>query len=169
VSDEGHSSQWGDIIHFGAQAMMPSEFSVRKATIHDLDMLFSLAKTFATSFLPEREAFDHSAEKILSDDAAWLGVALFEEAVVGYCLGFDHFAFYANGRVSWVEEIVVAEHCRRRGIGRALMGAFEAWARTRNSKLIALATRRAAEFYDAIGYENSASFFRKLLASVSAE
>jgi len=33
-------------------------------------------------------------------------------------LGFDHHTFYANGRVSWVEEIMVSEDYRRRGVGR---------------------------------------------------
>jgi len=49
------------------------------------------------------------------------------------------------------------------GIGSGLMNAFEAWARLRGSKLIGLATRRAAPFYAALGYEESATFFRKLL------
>jgi hypothetical protein len=43
------------------------------------------------------------------------------------------------------------------------MQAFEAWAQTREARLVALATRRAAPFYQAIGYEESAIYFRKLL------
>ena len=31
------------------------------------------------------------------------------------------------------------------------------------SRIVALATRRAAPFYDALGYEDSAVYFRKLL------
>ena len=31
------------------------------------------------------------------------------------------------------------------------------------AKLVALATRRAAEFYRSVGYEESATYFRKLL------
>ena len=83
--------------------------------------------------------------------------------VIGYCLGFDHYAFYANGRVSWVEEIMVQEDRRKEGIGRDLMDAFEEWAKSRGSRLVGLATRRAASFYQALGYEDSAVFFRKLL------
>ena len=76
--------------------------------------------------------------------------------MVGYCLGFDHHTFYANGRVAWVEEITVKEPVRRRGVGKALMENFEEWSRNRGSKLVALATRRAASFYGSIGYEESA-------------
>ena len=79
------------------------------------------------------------------------------------CLGFDHDTFFANGRVAWVEEIMVDEDVRGRGVGKALMQAFEAWARGRDLKLVALATRRAGQFYLALGYEDSATYFRKML------
>lgn len=45
----------------------------------------------------------------------------------------------------------------------ALMSAFERWAAARDCALIALATRRAAPFYRALGYEESAVYFRKVL------
>jgi hypothetical protein len=44
-----------------------------------------------------------------------------------------------------------------------LMRGFEAWARARECRLVSLATRRASAFYAAIGYEESAVYFRKLL------
>jgi GNAT superfamily N-acetyltransferase len=78
-------------------------------------------------------------------------------------LGFDHYTFFANGRVAWVEELMVREPFRRQNIGQCLMQAFEAWAKARGCKLVGLATRRAAAFYQAIGYEESATYFRKLL------
>ena len=52
---------------------------------------------------------------------------------------------------------------RNQGIGRSLMVAFEGWSAGRGAKLVALATRRAAAFYRAVGYEESATYFRKLL------
>ena len=73
-----------------------------------------------------------------------------------------HLSFYANGPVAWVEEIVVAGQDRGRGAGRALMSAFEQWADASGCALIALATRRAAPFYRALGYEESATYFRKV-------
>ena len=45
----------------------------------------------------------------------------------------------------------------------ALMAEFERWATERGAALVALATRRAAPFYLALGYEESATYFRKLL------
>jgi len=136
---------------------------VRQATADDADALFGLAESFARSFRPQRDAFLGCLERLLRDDTAWLSVAECSGTVVGYCLGFDHDAFYANGRVSWVEEIMVTPDFRRQGIGRALMTAFEEWARSRGSKLVGLATRRAAFFYSALDYEESAVYFRKVL------
>ena len=42
---------------------------------------------------------------------------------------------------------MVADDLRRLGVGRQLMERFEEWARSRDARLIALATRRAAPFY----------------------
>jgi GNAT superfamily N-acetyltransferase len=133
------------------------------ATEDDADALFDLAKNFATSFTPERAAFETALQAVLADESANLQVAELDDELAGYCLGFDHFTFYANGRVSWVEEIAVCESYRRQGIGKALMDSFEEWGRARDSRLVGLATRRAAPFYTGTGYQESAIFFRKLL------
>ena len=125
--------------------------------------MFDLAKEFATSFVLERAAFEIALADIIPTDGASLSVAEINGEVIGYCLGFDHYTFYANGRIAWVEEITVKEPVRRRGVGKVLMENFEEWSSKRGNRLVALATRRAASFYRSIGYEESATFFRKLL------
>ena len=136
--------------------------SIRKATEDDADALFGLAKEIATSFVPERAAFEIALADIISADGANLNVAEVNGGIIGYCLGFDHYAFYANGRIAWVEEITVKEPVRRRGVGKVLMENFEEWSSKRGNRLAALATRRAASFYKSVGYEESATYFRKL-------
>lgn len=120
-----------------------------------------MACAFATSFDVEQTAFEQVFAELLTHPEAFLAVAGADGEVAGYVLGFEHLTFFANGRVAWVEEIMVGEAFRRRGIGRHLMEAFEEWATVREAKLIALATRRAADFYEALGYEESATYFRK--------
>jgi GNAT superfamily N-acetyltransferase len=71
--------------------------------------------------------------------------------------------FYANGVISWVEELFVAEDYRGKKIGKKLMELVEKKACQRDSKLVALATRRAGSFYKAIGYDESAVYFKKNL------
>ena len=139
------------------------EVVIRRVRSDDLDALFELVAGFATSFHPERAVFEASAQALLERDDAWVATAESAGELTGYCLGFEHLTFYANGRVAWVEEIMVADRWRRRGIGRRLMTGFEAWARARGAKLVGLATRRAAAFYEALGYEASATYYRKIL------
>ena len=101
--------------------------------------------------------------RLLDDPSACVLVAETDGVVVGYLLGFEHLTFFANGRIAWVEEIMVAESLQQQGIGRQLMDGFTEWARSRDCRLIALATRRAPSFYRALGYAKSATYFRKLL------
>lgn len=137
--------------------------TIRRAESCDCEAVFYLARALATSFAVERSVFEASFPVLLESPDALLAVAADDERAVGYVLGFDHYALYANGRVSWVEEIVVAEDVRRRSVGRRLMEALEDWARVRQSRLVGLATRRAAPFYHSLGYDESATYFRKLL------
>ena len=137
---------------------------VRPAGPGDRDQVWPLARDLATSYVPERPAFDRSFGLLLPDPSALILVA--EPAgswLVGYLLATSHPAFHANGEVAWVEELMVAASARRSGVGRALMAAAETWARRRGAAYIALATRRAAPFYRALGYEDSAVYFKKPL------
>ena len=143
--------------------MEVQQWKVRVAKEADVDDLFPIVVEFATSFIPERPAFERAFHGLLKDDHSCLLVADHQGSPVAYLLGFDHLTFFANGPVGWVEEIAVRSSWRRRGIGRALMARFEEWTASRGAKLVALATRRAAEFYCALGYTESAVYFRKPL------
>ena len=140
---------------------------IRPATAADAVAVAGLAEGLAQSFALSRASFDTSYPALLAAGHACLLVAVTAEAAendcAGYLLGFEHLTFYANGRVAWVEEVFVRGDLRGRGIGRALMTSFERWARGRGCALVALATRRAAPFYHALGYEDSAAYLRKLL------
>lgn len=137
--------------------------AIRPATEADVEAVHELAAAFATSFQVDRSAFTASFESLGRDQDCLLAVAEVSAEVHGYVLAFVHPTFFANGRVCWVEELMVREDRRRTGIGEALMSQVEAWARSREAKLIALATRRAVPFYGALRYEESATYFRKLL------
>ncbi len=136
---------------------------IRKAEACDCAAIFSLAQAFATSFAVQQPAFECAFAELLTHPEAFLAVADEDREVAGYLLGFTHQTFFASGRVAWVEEIMVSETHRRLGLGWRLMEAFEAWAQEQDVRMIALATRRAAEFYTALGYEESAAYFRKVL------
>ena len=136
---------------------------VRPAGAGDLDGVAALAAGLAQSFPFSAQAFAASYPRLAADPAARLLVAEGGAGVLGYLLGFRHLTFYAGGPVGWVEELAVRPGECGRGIGAALMGAFEQWAAGQGCALVAVATRRAAPFYRAVGYEESAAYFRKLL------
>ena len=142
---------------------MSHRVTVRPASSEDGDHILPLARDMATSFVVDTGAFASSFAELLGRDDAVVLVALEAAAVVGYLLGFDHLAFYANGRVAYVEEVAVREDRREAAIGRQLMQEFDTWARSRSATLITVATRRAASFYRSLGYEETATLFRKVV------
>jgi GNAT superfamily N-acetyltransferase len=155
--------------------MAAARFRIRHATAADAGAVAGLAAGLAQSFTFSRASFDAHYPDLLAAGHACLLVAGAAAGdgmagehgsaadCVGYLLGFEHLTFYANSRVAWVEELFVRGDQRGHGAGRALMGAFEDWARGRGCALTALATRRAAPFYHALGYQDSAAYLRKLL------
>jgi GNAT superfamily N-acetyltransferase len=140
-----------------------SRVQVRRARTGDAGAVAGLAGELAQSFPFSRDQFDLAYPALVASQDACLLVAAEDGECLGYVLGFRHLTFYANGPVGWVEEILVRPECRGRGLGRALMSAFERWAAGHGCTLVALATRRAAPFYRALGYEDSAAYLRKVL------
>lgn len=136
---------------------------IRRATAADPDAIWPLTREFATSFTPDRNAFDKTFPALVERDDAFLAIGTTASGAVGYVLAVAHPTLFANAPVVWVEELMVSEVERRSGIGRALMDAVETWARDRGAAYVSLATRRASDFYLALGYDESATFFRKLL------
>jgi GNAT superfamily N-acetyltransferase len=137
--------------------------SVRTATPADAGAVLVLAGELAITFVTERRAFRDSYRQLLAAPDTDLLVVDVGGVVRGYLLGFSHHSLVANGQVSWVEEVAVAAEFRRHGLGAQLMLDFERRARDRGSRFIALATTRAHAFYEAMGYDDHASYFRKLL------
>jgi GNAT superfamily N-acetyltransferase len=142
-----------------------TDLKLRKAVQSDADQIFALAREFALTFQPERAAFDEAFPRLLGSPDALLLVGVQDDRIRGYLLGFAHLTLFANGRIAVVEEAMIDSGFRRHGLGRRLLEEFEAWARSCDAAYVGLATRRAAEFYDALGYEISATYYRKLLKS----
>ncbi|RLC26716.1 MAG: hypothetical protein DRH21_01350 [Deltaproteobacteria bacterium] len=65
--------------------------------------------------------FRESFRQCWLDSPSHVVVAIVKSSLVGYLLGFDHVAFFVNGRVAGVEEIYVCPSHRGCGVGRVLM------------------------------------------------
>ncbi|MET9318052.1 GNAT family N-acetyltransferase [Kribbella sp. NPDC003505] len=138
--------------------------SVRPARLDDREQVWPLVQAFAVSFTPERRAFDTTWPQLLDvPNTLFLVAEDADGTVVGYLLGSTHLTFLANGRVAWVEELMVDETVRQSGVGRRLMEHAEQGAKSAGAAYVALASRRAGPFYLALGYEDSAVFYKKPL------
>ena len=105
-----------------------------------------------------RSSIDHSW--ISSDAPTPLSLLLkYLRATVGYLLASHHGTFFANGPVAWIEELMVSESVRRQGVATRLMESAETWAQSVTTAHVALASRRAGDFYLGAGYKESATYF----------
>jgi GNAT superfamily N-acetyltransferase len=137
---------------------------VRLAEAADRDKIWPLARAFATTYELDQGRYNASFQQLVAEPNALLIIAHTPVTdVVGYLLAFTHQTFLANGPVTWIEQVMVAEEVRRRGIGHNLMVAAENWSASKGAAYVALATRRASDFYLALGYTESAPYFRKLV------
>ncbi len=142
-----------------------SVVAVRQADISDGESLFQLVRLFPTPTPASKEAFVRCLKSKLSDASSYVALAWDGDSAVGYVSGDFHPAFYAGGRVAWVDEILVVAERQRRGIGTLLIEAFEQWANVHRCVLVSLATAGSAGFYERLGYATKAGYFKKYFAS----
>ena len=136
---------------------------IRPATGAHRSPLFELVRAFPTSTPCSADAYSRALQAKLAAPDSCLLVAEENGRLVGYLAGHRHETFYAGGLTSWVDEVLVVEPFRGRGLGRQLMEAFEDWSRDAGCVQVSLATRGASAFYQRIGYESSALYFKKYL------
>jgi GNAT superfamily N-acetyltransferase len=142
---------------------MSTLLEIRRAKLADELALFALVRQFPSGALPSNELFATSLRLKLKDNDALVAVAELDGRLVGYIAGDAHETFYAGGKIAWVDEILVLESERRQGIGRSLMTEFENWAAGGRCRMVGLATDAAASFYEELGFESGAGYFKRYL------
>ncbi|MEW1776672.1 GNAT family N-acetyltransferase [Streptomyces sp. NPDC086777] len=134
--------------------------TVRDATASDADDIYRLLSGFVTSYRPDREVFDDVTfpriVAAVSDGSAEFLVAEQESCVVGYLLAVRMPTLFAGGTVLALLELTVAEPLRGRGTGSTLVRAAQARAREAKDVEVTVPTRRAAGFYRALGFRETA-------------
>ena len=98
-----------------------------------------------------------------AQDAAWL--ALDDGDPVGFAAGHRTWVYELDAPVAELTALVVTQARRGTGVGRLLVGAFEAWCRdagcVRVSAASAFRRVEAHAFYERLGYEQLAKKFQK--------
>ena len=141
--------------------------SVRAAGQEDAESVFEMLSDFATSYRLDREAFDRTYSSLVSAAGADLLLAEDEHGTVGYLLACDMPTLFANGPVTELLELYVKPVNRNMGVGRLLVSTSVDQARDRGSVEVTVPTRRASEFYQAVGFELTAEFFKLKLPRVA--
>jgi ribosomal protein S18 acetylase RimI-like enzyme len=133
---------------------------IRRGTTDDRDAVFVFTNLLSLRDKIARETFDEVFTAALANRNTVLLVA--EDAsgaAVAYLLGVVAPMFVYAGGMGFVQELYVAPHARRAGLGSALMSEFANVARAAGATMIALVTSRAAAFYEALGFTGGATYF----------
>lgn len=135
---------------------------IRPADVTDADAVFELLRQFVTGYPARRQAFDRDYEYLLAQtyDGTDLLVADDEGAVIGYALATRFLVFYAGGQVCELQELMVAPEHRGRGVGRQLVDAVVARARTAGAIEVLVPTRCARDYYRALGFTEAATVLK---------
>ncbi len=136
--------------------------SIRTAEPADLDsLIYLLAALFA---IEEDFIFDESRQRrglalMLDNERGCVLVAEAEGQVVGMCSGQLLVSTAVGGLSLLVEDVVVHEQWRGRGVGHLLMEAISDWAKVEKvSRLQLLADRNntpALDFYRSLGWQTT--------------
>lgn len=143
---------------------LPSQaFSVRPATAADGAEVWPLIEHTPGDCPPRREAFDPDFAAMVNNPSRGVFVAEAWGVIAGYLVVHRHATIRPDAPVAWVEQLIVIESLRRRGIARLLVEAAEEWARDKGCAHVAITTRGAEDFCEALGYAATAAFHEKIL------
>jgi GNAT superfamily N-acetyltransferase len=121
--------------------------NIRPATSEDRAAILALVPRLSSVGVPPWRDVDQIVATDAETVSHTLEIPQAESRVLvaeseGALLGFIHLTtiadYYTGEQVGHVADIVVSPHCEGRGVGRALMGAGEEWARSRGYPMMTL-------------------------------
>ncbi|MDQ6479344.1 GNAT family N-acetyltransferase [Dyadobacter sp. LHD-138] len=142
---------------------MEQSVFARKATQEDVYPILRLANQLSEAICVSESYLQNNLTQFIENEKHCLLVAVQNETIVGYVSGYFHDAIYASGLVAYVDEIVVDASVRTMKIGSMLMTCFEDISKENGCVLVSLATFGAKGFYETLGYESKAGYFKKWL------
>lgn len=146
-----------------AETSLASSTVIREARREDADRVFELLQQLAKTDASDRHTFDETFVDFLGDDPRSL-LLVAEDAtgsVRGYVLTTINRLLHTNGRSAQLQELVVDAGARGTGVGTQLIEALEQVCRDAGVTQLTVASRRAADFYERLGYHSTADFLKK--------
>jgi len=137
---------------------------IRQAIADDSVAIFKLANQLHPSMSVERDEFQSTFERILQRSESVCLVLSDSEKIVGYISGYVRPVLIQGGNVAFVDEIVIESTMRGQSLGTWLMEHFERWAKSEQCALVGLATGGAKSFYEQLGYQSKAGYYKKYLS-----
>lgn len=138
----------------------PADESIRRAAHADADAIFDILTGFAVSHSPDRADFDTNYPALIAADNQLVPVAALNGRVVGYVMASRSLTLYANGPVAEIIELAVEPSSRSRGLGKRMVETVIEWARDCGCIEVNVPTRRAGAYYERLGFERTASYYR---------
>jgi GNAT superfamily N-acetyltransferase len=141
---------------------MPELLSLRPALTGHIPALLGLLENLfklESDFTFDAPKAERGLRLLLERDDALLLVAEIEGEAIGMCSVQTLISTAEGGAVGLLEDLVVAEGWRGRGVGRRLLAAAEAWAGerglTRLQLLADVDNRPALDFYNLLGWQET--------------
>ncbi|WP_168220071.1 MULTISPECIES: GNAT family N-acetyltransferase [unclassified Salinibacterium] len=139
---------------------------IRKASSADVDGVFALIEQLADTYEVDRASFDAAYADALKDpDRSVLLIAELDGRVAGYALMIVSRLLYTRVDSAQIQELIVDESLRGRGIGSRLVAAVEDICFQRGLNQLTVASSRTPAFYDRLDYRSTADFLKKVFFS----
>jgi len=140
---------------------------IRGCTIDDFDAIVPLLQQLWPGKPLHRESLRRVVERALGSESQCYLCAVEDGRVVGFGSMTFMNSLWVEGPLAYVDELVVEERSRGRGIGGRLTNAMTELARKRGAKRIELDSafhrKEAHRFYEESGFERRAYVFTKPL------
>jgi putative acetyltransferase len=130
--------------------------SIRRATSTDAAVAARIIEGALAEYGLPFEPEGRDADVATFGDKAEHDEFVAEDAASGVALGVASVGPQGDEGLAWISKVFVAKEARRRGVGRALLEAAHAAARSRGFRQVGLRTRlvfrEAIALYEAAGY-----------------
>lgn len=135
---------------------------IRSAATTDLDALVALLKvlfSIEADFAVDPQLQRQGLQQMLAQERGCILVAEDQGRVVGMCTGQVVISTAEGGPALLVEDVVVHDDWRGKGVGRRLMAGLEQWAARQGIQrlqlLADLENKPAFDFYDRLGWRTT--------------